>query len=329
MNPSFSKDTLPPQLLAELEAMPPDDRAALVEAWRFAGEARPEPAVPDAARKAAVWAALEAAMDAPEAEPVRRDRTPAAPRAPHLRLVRHTTMRWLAAAAVVAVLFSAGVAYWLQPVRIVAPNGSKRIVDLPDGSRVELNSGSVLAYARGFDERIVELEGEAFFEVEPDAARPFVVATFNANTTVLGTSFNVRARRDDVAPATSVVVATGRVRLAPREQPDTGIVLMPGSTSSLAAGEQRPSAPDSVVVSRALAWRSGGFQFSNQPLGMLFAEVERRFDVTIQASEQIATRPSAYYKHAPSSAEEILKEITTATNLRYRATANGFEVYAP
>ena len=337
MSPSRSIPPLPPDLRAWMEEQPAPERAALAEVWEAAEGARPPAASPDPARKAAVWAVLEAALDeaapgAPSVAPVRRRAPEAAPSRPaRLRLVRPATLRWMAAAAVVAVLFGIGIGYWLQPVTLTAPAGTTQVATLPDGSRVHLNSGSTLAHDRRFtgDTRHVALEGEAFFEVVPDARQPFVVETFNARTTVLGTSFNVRARAGDVGAETAVVVATGRVRVAPRSAPEAGVVLTPGMTASLPLAASAIVLPDSVELSRALAWRTGGFAFRNQPLGSIFAEIGRRYDVTVEANPEVMLRPSTYYKHTPSGAEDMLKEITFATGLHYRKTANGFEVYTP
>src|SRR5690606_693130 len=114
----------------------------------------------------------------------------------------------MAAAAVVVV--GLGAALWLRPTVHRAPLGERLAVVLPDGSRVELNSGSRLAYRRtfGWRARRVDLHGEAFFDVVP-ADVPFTVRTFNSAVTVLGTRFNVRAWPDDEQAETAVVLEEG------------------------------------------------------------------------------------------------------------------------
>lgn len=93
----------------------------------------------------------------------------------------------------------------------VSLNGQKISIRLPDGTRVKLNAGSRLIAPETFaaDRREVELEGEAFFEVQRDEARPFVVKSGGVNVRVLGTSFNVRAYPDEAA--IKVAVNTGKV----------------------------------------------------------------------------------------------------------------------
>ena len=85
-----------------------------------------------------------------------------------------------------------------HPVVISTPRGVKSDVILPDGSRVRLNGGTRIVYLTLFgDQRRVEVDGEAYFEVEHDARRPFVVVTGEVSSTVLGTTFNVHAYSED------------------------------------------------------------------------------------------------------------------------------------
>src|SRR5699024_6685187 len=79
-------------------------------------------------------------------------------------------------------------------ISLEAPQGIKLTKVLPDGSKVILNSNSSISYTDGFakDKRELTLQGEGFFQVTKDPARPFTVHTGNIATTALGTSFNVR-----------------------------------------------------------------------------------------------------------------------------------------
>ena len=100
-----------------------------------------------------------------------------------------------------------------QPVSVSTPLGVKSDVVLPDGSRVRLNGGTRIVYPALFgDERRVEVDGEAYFEVEHDARRPFVVVTGQVVSTVLGTTFNVHAYSED---------ENYQITLAPGSLPDT------------------------------------------------------------------------------------------------------------
>lgn len=135
-----------------------------------------------------------------------------------------------------------------QPVSVSTPLGVKSDVVLPDGSRVRLNGGTRIVYPALFgDERRVEVDGEAYFEVEHDARRPFVVVTGQVVSTVLGTTFNVHAYSEDenyqITLATGSLLVDGgpesrSVRLRPGEQ-----VLREDLRAAVAAqGERRAGA---------------------------------------------------------------------------------------
>jgi ferric-dicitrate binding protein FerR (iron transport regulator) len=87
-----------------------------------------------------------------------------------------------------------------------------------------------LQYPHRFgEERRVRLVGEAFFEVE-EHSTPFIVQTFNAEVTVLGTTFNVKAWPTSLDPATTVTLESGRVALNVLDRPDEAVQMDPGQT---------------------------------------------------------------------------------------------------
>lgn len=317
MMPESSKSPLPPSVEAWLSDQADADRRALEEAWRLTEHGRPTMMPSDHRRKSEVWSAVSASTRRTDREEMPR---------PRLRLLSSRTWRPVAAAAVLALLL--GIGYMLRPITVEAPFGGQTLAVLPDGSSVELNSGSSLSYrATFFGTRVVELDGEAFFDVvEDDDA--FVVETENARTTVLGTEFNVRSRSDEGVPVTSVAVASGRVRVDAMTGTKGFVVIEPGYRSIVRASDN-PSVPAAIALDRELAWRDGALAFNGQPFGVIFDEIERRFDVTIDAPRDLRSEPYTVYLHNPASAEAVISTIAQAHGLRYRATANGYQVYWP
>ena len=308
---------MPPELDAALRDEP--DAAELARVWDLLGEAAPEPTADDDA----AWDRLRVAtLDAP---PARRPPARAADRAP--RRAERRRMR-IVAAVLATVLTVAGWVYLSTPVSVTATAGSFTTVALPDGSTVELNSGSAIEYPRAFwrvpfvaaEARTVRLVGEAFFAVETDG-RPFVVETADARVRVLGTEFNVRTR-DGVG--TVVTVAEGRVQVDGAAVAE-GVVLDAGERARVVGGVPTVEASG---VAQALAWRNRGFAAQDVPLAAILAELERRFavEVTLRAP-QAATDTLTLYFPQPTDAESILRDICTARDLRYRRTSRGFEVY--
>ena len=252
---------LPPDVQAGL-ALP--EVQALEEAWRLAGHAAPCAPDPDAARKAATWAALSAAtQNAPAPHYARTPQRPdvRAPRRSASRARRPALAlraRAPLALAVAMVVLVVGLGLWslVRPTTLAAPYGETLTATLPDGSRAELNSGTTLTYAAAFGkkERRVRLSGEAFFSVRRDE-QPFVVETANAEVTVLGTRFNVLAWPGPSADHTTVAVASGQVRVAARQGDAQAVTLGPGQQSVLAAGAVAPSPPERLATGEAAVWR--------------------------------------------------------------------------
>lgn len=229
-------------------------------------------------------------------------------------------------AVVVLVGLSALLGLWTQTVAV--PYGERDTVSLPDGSTVELSAGSTLRYAPFWwpGPREVTLDGEAFFEVA-DGSDSFIVETFNARVVVTGTRFNVRAWRDDPTQRTTVALTEGRVDVIPSISAAEPVTLRPGETSIVAADTTETPSAIELPMDRALAWRSGGLAFVDQPLASALRDLERRYalDITL-ADPALADTSLTYLNPQPTSAESALTDICHVLGLRFRRTADGFTV---
>ena len=158
------------------------------------------------------------------------------------RLIVHPLMR-VAAAVLVAAMLSVG-GYEIfsnlgasgQMVELSASNQAVKIISLPDGTLVSLNSNSELKYPKKFGKstREVIIEGEAFFEVKPDKEKPFIIHAGDAQIKVLGTSFNVHAYPNE--KSVEVIVKTGKVQVLNKAVAATQtkeLILNPGDKGTL------------------------------------------------------------------------------------------------
>ena len=235
--------------------------------------------------------------------------------------------RWVGVAAVL--LVGLGVFGWYHPRSVTVAYGEQQSLTLPDGSLVELSSGTTLTYQRFWvSKRRVQLAGEAFFDVVK-GTQPFVVETFNAEVIVTGTRFNVRAWPQEDMPETAVSLQEGQVAVAALTMPQTMVYLEPGQTSRVS--DDAIVAPSTVVsMEPILVWRTGGIAFSDAPLTEVFRALERRFNIAVTAdTPTIAHRRVTYLDPHPTSGLTVLSDICFTLNLHYRKTANGYEVIQP
>ncbi len=197
--------------------------------------------------------------------------------------------RWLPAAiaaSLVAAFAVGGISYgpklFYQPsattqlaqqARFDTPIGGRRVVPLVDGSKVELNTQTVLRTAVNEKKREVWLDsGEAFFEVAHREGEPFVVHAGSQTITVLGTKFSVRRDKDRV----TVNVLEGRVRVNDGEgQMAHAAIITAGDTSISRGASTLIAARSEERVENALAWRDGMLSFDQSPLTDVVAEFNR------------------------------------------------------
>ncbi|WP_461534351.1 FecR family protein [Sinomicrobium sp.] len=154
---------------------------------------------------------------------------------------------------------------------------------LPDGSKLWLNSDSSVKYPEVFtgDQRVVELTGEAYFEVTK-AEEEFVVRTKRQDVTVLGTSFNVSAYEDDHFFATTLV--EGKVKLS--HQGENDVFLAPGESGYLDLGAEKPVVVTTVDVRNYTSWKDGSFYFERHPLGDILKKMGRWYGVEVKFEEE-------------------------------------------
>ena len=158
------------------------------------------------------------------------------------------------------------------------PLGGEYQLVLPDGSKVWLNSGSTLRFPTAFigSERIVELKGEAYFDIAKNPKMPFLVRTNNAmDIKVLGTQFNVMAYDDEKNINTTLI--EGSVEVLKESGKTT---LKPGQEAILnkRSGNIKVAQAD---LEQAIAWKNGYFIFYNENIESIMRKVSRWYNVDI------------------------------------------------
>ena len=179
---------------------------------------------------------------------------------------------------------------------------------LPDGSEVTLNKNSALSYPSEFkgDERRISLKGEAFFEVERNEAKPFIVSLPHSfYVKVLGTSFDIKANDDE--DQTVVFVNSGKVEFGS----ETDMVILTAGEKGImnnATGEvEKISAKSSSIAE--LFWMEERLEFKNEPLSEVIAILNEVYDDKVVLNCEQQADQLYRSKHSRQSLEEVVNII--------------------
>lgn len=194
-------------------------------------------------------------------------------------------------------------------------------VDLPDGSSVFLNRNSSIEYPERFSKqtRTVKLQGEAFFDIESETGRPFIVETAAANITVAGTSFNVNSSDNNV----EVFVSTGKVVLNSNDGKES-MALEPGEIGSLV---NNTVSKNINTDPNYMAWKTEILEFNGDSLGKVFSDLQRVHNINIETEDSGISElriTSVYDRQSP---ETIIRIICLTFNLGYEKEGNTYTLF--
>lgn len=206
----------------------------------------------------------------------------------------------------------------VSPTIKESPVGSKISFKLSDGSKIKLNAGSKLHTTNKFGEqaREVFLQGEAFFEVETDTAKPFVIRTGNLTTVVKGTAFNIAAYEDE-----------GDIRVAVTEG---NVIVIMKSKNACDTLDLKPS--DMVIYNKStthfrkvefdarkeLGWKDGIIYFENASCAEIFPYLEKWYGVQIRVKHPEYLAGSFVGEFENESLENVLYAMGNALGFDYQ-----------
>jgi ferric-dicitrate binding protein FerR (iron transport regulator) len=199
-----------------------------------------------------------------------------------LRAIKH------AGRAAAAVFLLAMVGLWwfknnaktdAQTIVYQTDTNEKDTIQLPDGSTIWLNENTRLSFSEKFTPRLVELDGEAFFAVTHQNGNLFKIVSGNAETTVLGTTFNVRAYPNEAN--VEVTVATGKVALQNKNDERAKVELTAGE-SAFFDNTTRQVQENPQPLVNADAWKTRRLDFRNLSTQAIIQTMERYFDIDVE-----------------------------------------------
>jgi ferric-dicitrate binding protein FerR (iron transport regulator) len=232
---------------------------------------------------------------------------------------------WKIAAAVILFAIFSGTAYMYlnkpglkpaaQPALAVHTN-TNRVFFLADGSSVILSAGSRLNYPSSFDgmsKREVYLEGQAFFDIQHNESKPFIVHTGDVTTTVLGTAFNIKAMPGE--PNITVTVNRGKVKVE-NKHTTLGIIT---PRQQITFDKQKTTTNMQLVKSDSyMEWKDETLLFDNLTIAEAAKLLEQKFNAKIEISDQSLSSQrftASFPKN--ESLEEALNSICVFNRVHY------------
>ena len=243
-------------------------------------------------------------------------------------ILRRTFVR---VAAVALILMSLGtVSFFLFSPggfskKVVYSTGNDQknlLVELTDGSRIFLNRNSELTYRRDFGKksRNVELTGEAFFDISPDASKPFTINAGNAIVKVVGTSFNVISSNEE--SEVEVFVKTGKVILSGTES-SLSVELDPGYIGKIDSEKTAKSINENPNY---LSWNTGLLIYNGQTLDVVFKDLKRVYNMDIVADDPSIMNNRWTSPIDNQNQETIIRLICVSFNLGYTQDGNVYHL---
>lgn len=250
--------------------------------------------------------------------------------------------RWMrvAATVVIGLLVAAGLFFFFREgadhtvlqaqaekkiEKRVNPNGQKSVLFLSDGTKVWLNAASKISYAENFDDqpaREVYLEGEAFFDVAPDAHKVFVVHTASLRIKVLGTSFNVKSYDEEKTIETTLVHGKVRIEHADASGGGTGEVELKPNQRAVFNKRSGILKIRDVVVDNSISWKQEKLVFDEESIDNVILQMERWFNVRIHVQNKGTLDCKLTASIEKESLEDVLKLLETSHKIRYRVEGN-------
>lgn len=250
---------------------------------------------------------------------------------PKVRLIRPRKNLWYSIAAVAVLIISLGF-YLTWPqlgkrilpsdlTTISVPDRQKKQITLADGSKVWLNAGSELRYPETFngESREVYLSGEAYFDIQHEDSKPFLIHTGKVLTTVLGTAFNIK--EDQNAHTIEITVTRGKVSVA-----DEGKllgILTPNRQLSINLLNRIPTEKN-VDAKAVIAWQDTDILFDDITFAEAAIRLQQHFHVKIAFSnDQLKNCRFSGSALNGDNLEKILKVICAFNHATWETKPDG------
>jgi len=205
--------------------------------------------------------------------------------------------------------------------QIIVPRGKRSSIIFSDGTKLWLNSGSRAIYPVNFKDprREIFIEGEAFLEVTPNKSMPFVVKTNIMEVQVLGTTFNIKAYKEE--DNTSVVLVEGTVKVRAGKQKETQIY--PDQMYSYSSSSGKYEVKTDINIFEHIGWKYGWMLCNGEDLGSVFTKLSRYYNIEIDVLDpEIKSRKITGKLELKEEITEVFRVLSIAGSVNYTAFDN-------
>lgn len=247
----------------------------------------------------------------------------------------NTTKRvtWRVAAILLPFIFILGLGIYINNsfniigkttyTELYIPNGEKAHIVFQDGSEAIINSSTKIKFPKmfGLHKREIELEGEAYFKINQNRHRPFIVKTDRSNIKVLGTSFNVSAYKNE--SLINVTLDEGAIEF---NTSNNSCLLSPGQQLTFDKTNNQYSVRQLKNSENNSLWTSNILHFSDTPLSQTIKILERRFNVQFDVKNKQALDYTFTITTEAKSIEAVLSEIEMISPIRFIQKDGKYEI---
>lgn len=228
------------------------------------------------------------------------------------------------AAVLLPLLLISGLAFYLDRQtdlfsettysEVYVPKGEDARIFFQDGTEVFLNADTKIRYPNkfGLRKREIYIDGEAYFNVNTNRNRPFIVHAQHTKTEVVGTSFNVRAYGN--SNTIEVVLDEGKTSFHVHQH---SYPMLPGQKIEYDKSTGRTTLRNLINPSNASLWKKHILHFNDTPLAEVIKELERRFDVQFDVQDTAALNYSYTITTKQPGIENVLKELQKISPVKF------------
>ena len=213
--------------------------------------------------------------------------------------------------------------------QMIVPHGKRSFIQLSDGTKVWINSGSRLVFLPVFKGNIREvfLEGEAYFEVQKDQKRPFYVRTNAYNVKVYGTRFDVQAYKEDNEYNTILMEGKVSLEMKHGSKFSKELFLLPNQKAALTNSNNDLLITEVDNIDNYTAWKDGYLIFKNEPFPDVLRRVSHYYNIVIEPNIKISDKRVSGKLDLKDNPVRVLDGLAVISKARYAKQENKYVFY--